>query len=34
MLGALGARLEISRAAAPALIARIATPRGEVDLSG
>jgi hypothetical protein len=32
MLRALGVALDVTRGAAPALVARIATPRGEVDL--
>jgi len=32
MLGALGVELEVARGAAPVLVARIATPRGEVEL--
>ena len=32
MLGALGVELDVARGAAPALVARIATPRGEIEL--
>jgi hypothetical protein len=32
MLGALGVELDVTRGAAPALVARIATPRGEVEV--
>ena len=32
MLEALGSKLDLSRGAAPALIAKIATPRGEIEL--
>ena len=32
MLRALGVKLDVTRGAAPALVARIATPRGEVEL--